>query len=232
MLDQNISATSPVNANGLNASGGQVIELRGDKRASLLIRSAKLICQSGEYPSVVRDVSTGGCKLRHFQAIPPETYVLLELANGETYAMLRVWSRGLESGYRFLSAIDVDSFIEESGEFPRRPIRLRVQRHATVHANGVAVSGALRNLSQGGAGLMLASELALRQPVRLSVPGMADCHARIAWRRGLDHGLVFERAMTMDELARVALDLQPFLPISALAQPQLFEARPSRRATA
>ncbi|MBU6267151.1 MAG: PilZ domain-containing protein [Sphingomonadales bacterium] len=212
---------------------GRVIEMRGDRRASLLIRSAKLVCQSGEYPCIVRDVSSGGCKLRHFEHVPPETYVLLELANGETYAMLRVWQRDLESGYRFLLPIDVEAFIEESGEHPRRPIRLRIRRPATLWCDGQPVAIQLQNLSQGGAGIEAPRELPLRMAVRLSVPGMDDCFARVCWRRGLGHGLVFDRGLAMDQLGRIAIDLQPFLPASELDEmPLMFEElrRTQRRA--
>jgi len=212
-----------------------VVEMRGEKRASLLIRSAKLICQSGEYPCIVRDASAGGVKLRYFQELPPEAYVLLELTNGETFAMHRVWDRALEGGYRFLRQIDVDMFIEEHHEFPRRPLRLRLRRTATVAVGGKPIDAVLRNLSQGGACIDAASELALRQPVRVALPGMAECYARVCWRRGLMHGLVFERSLRMDELARIALDLQPFLPESALQKvPQMFDKLPAleRRASA
>ncbi|MBU6268211.1 MAG: PilZ domain-containing protein [Sphingomonadales bacterium] len=228
-----VSSIGP--AHSRSAATGQVLDMRGEKRASLLIRSAKLVCQSGEYPCVVRDVSSGGCKLRHFEALPPETYVLLELANGETYAMQRVWKRELESGYQFIRPIDVDAFIEEAGDHPRRPIRLRIRHSATVWAEGKPVDAALVNLSQGGAGIEAAAELPLRKAVRLSIPGLPDQFARICWRRGLAHGMVFDRSLGMAELARHAIELQPFLPASALDQmPLLFEEHtpPRRRATA
>lgn len=217
------------------ADPDRVVDMRGEKRASLLIRSAKLVCQSGEYPCVVRDVSSGGCKLRHFEEMPPETYVLLELANGETFAMLRVWSRNMESGYRFLSSIDVEAFIEEASDHPRRPIRLRIRHSAMVWSEGKPVEALLVNFSQGGAGIDAAAELPLRKAVRLSIPGIPDQFARVCWRRGLAHGLVFDRSLSMAELARYAIDLQPFLPASALDQmPLMFDdlAFPRRRATA
>ena len=211
----------------------RVVDFRTEKRASLLIRSAKLICQSGEYPCVVRDVSSGGVRLRVFHEQPAETYVLLELANGETYAMLRVWERDLEAGYRFLNPIDVEAFIEEPSEYQRRPVRLRLRRTGKAWIDGKPFAIVLRNISQGGAGIEAACELALRQTVRLAIPGMPDCFARVAWRRGLAHGLVFDRSLRMEELARHALDLQPLLSESALTPlPQMFEdnATPARRA--
>jgi len=207
---------------------GHVVDMRAGKRASLMIRSAKLICQSGEYPCIVRDVSSGGCKLRFFHAMPPETYVLLELANGETFAMKRVWNRDLEAGFQFTAPIDVEAFIEESSPYPRRPVRLRIRTGMRVWADGKGIEGVLRDIGTGGVGLALASELALRQPVRLALPGIPDCYARVAWRRGASHGLVFEQQLKMNELAQWALALQPFLPATQVAATQLFEELPQR----
>lgn len=202
---------------------GHVVDMRSGKRASLMIRSAKIICQSGEYPCIVRDVSAGGCKLRFFRALPPESYVLLELGNGETFAMKRVWNRELEAGFQFTAEIEVEAFIEEASPFPRRPIRLRIQHGLRVWADGRGIEGVFRDIGTGGAGVALASELALRQPVRLALPGIVDCYARVAWRRGANHGLVFEQQLKMDELAGWAMTLQPFLPAAQTAATQLFD---------
>ena len=220
-------------ANGWNP--GHVVEMRNSPRSSLLIRSAKLICQSGEYPCVVRDVSEGGCKLRHFEEIPPETFVLLELANGDTYAMQRVWSRDPESGYRFVAPVNVDAFIEEASDHPRRPIRLCIKHPAVVWCDGQRIDARLQNYSQGGACIETTLELPLRNTVRLAIAGVPDAYARICWRRGLMHGLVFDRSLQMGELARIAIDLQPFLSADELDQiPQMFSAAESlrRRASA
>ena len=234
MLDPNQTSNPAFGRKGAPdpASQGEpapVLDMRSARRASLMIRSAKLICQSGEYPCIVRDVSSGGVRLRLFHAMPSETYVLLELANGDTYAMSRVWNRELEAGFRFLNPIDVDAFIEESHQFQRRPIRLRLRRNGTAWVEGKPVEIALRNISQGGAGIDAATEFAKHLPVRLSVPCMPDCYARVAWRRGLAHGLVFERCLRLDELARVALDLQPLLAEPASQQiPLMFDDLPGR----
>ena len=55
-------------------------ELREADRSALLLRVAKLICQSGEYVCLVRDVSWTGLRLRLFHALPDERFVFLQLA--------------------------------------------------------------------------------------------------------------------------------------------------------
>ena len=77
-----------------------VTDLRDAPRFSLVIRTAKLICRSGEYPCVVRDVSATGVRVRLFDALPPDSHLALELANGERYAMERVW-HGFAQGLVF-----------------------------------------------------------------------------------------------------------------------------------
>jgi hypothetical protein len=45
---------------------------RGAARSSLMFRTAKILCESGEYVCVVRDVSATGARLRLFHAAPPD----------------------------------------------------------------------------------------------------------------------------------------------------------------
>ena len=46
--------------------------MRGAQRFTLLIRTAKLVCESGEYLCVIRDVSSTGVRLRLFHDLPAD----------------------------------------------------------------------------------------------------------------------------------------------------------------
>jgi hypothetical protein len=190
---------------------------RGAERAALLIRTAKLICQSGEYVCVVRDVSETGVKLHLFHALPPETFVFLETANGEIYPMENKWHRGDEAGFRFVQPIDVDTFIEEPNAFPRRPIRLRIEAHGRLFSEGRSAPVILRDLSQGGARIETTTWLALQQTVRLVIEGLPERFGQVRWRNRYDHGLAFDQSFRLDELAELAQKLQPFAPQPAVA---------------
>jgi len=195
-------------------------DLREDTRTTLLIRSAKLICPSGEYACLLRDVSSGGVRLRLFHATPPEPYAFLEMANGEIYPMEKKWCRpdqagGDQAGFRFLQPIDVDRFIEEAGDYPRRPVRLRLECHGQLFTDGRSTPMVLRNISQGGALIETTTWLALHQTVRLVIDGMSErfapgIFAQVRWRNRYHHGLAFDRAFRLDELAAHAKVLQPF----------------------
>jgi hypothetical protein len=182
---------------------------RDAPRFSLIIRSAKLVSESGEYLCVVRDISATGCKLRLFHAPPPEKHVFLELANGDRYAVERMWAADGHAGYRIAQAIDVNDFVVEPSPYPKRPIRLRLERMGRVIA-GMSISPAtLRDLSQKGGRIDAHCHLAVDQQVRLEVEGLRQVYAKVRWRRQNTYGLVFDTTFRLDELACLAFQLQP-----------------------
>jgi hypothetical protein len=183
---------------------------RGAARSSLMFRTAKILCESGEYVCVVRDVSATGARLRLFHAAPPDEHLFLELANGDRYAMERVWVRDDHAGFRFSCVIDLDRFIAEPNRYPRRPIRLNLQRPVDIVVDGVAVPAMLLDLSQQGARVEAGRKLALEQKLWLAVEGLPERFGCVRWRGGYSHGLVLQQGLALDELARCALALQPF----------------------
>lgn len=185
-------------------------EMRAAPRSSLMFRTAKILCESGEYICVVRDVSATGCRLRLFHAAPPDTHLFLELANGDRYAMERVWARDDHVGFRFSCTIDVDRFIAEPSPYPRRPIRLKLHRPADVVVDGVASPAVLLDLSQQGARIEAGRTFALEQKLWLAVEGQPQRFGCVRWRTGYTHGLVLQQGLRLDELAQHALDLQPY----------------------
>lgn len=186
-------------------------ELREAPRFSLVMRTAKLLCESGEYACVVRDISATGTKLRLFHEAPPDTHLYLELANGRRYAMERVWLDGDHAGFRFSSTIEVSEFVEETSLYSRRPMRLRLNLSSLVTADGKDWHSVLVNLSQQGACIEAGGELPVGQQVRLEVAGLPLRFGHVCWRKNFSHGLVFQQAFRLDELARYALDLQPYV---------------------
>ncbi len=185
-------------------------EMRAAPRSSLMFRTAKLLCESGEYICVVRDISSTGARLRLFHDVPPDTHLFLEMANGERYAMERVWTRDDHAGFRFSCTIDVDQFIAETSPYPRRPVRLKLQRPADLSVDGVASPVVLLDLSQQGARIDAGRMFALEQKVVLAVEGQPRRFGCVRWRKGYTHGLVLQHSFRLDELANYALALQPF----------------------
>lgn len=183
--------------------------LRDSQRFALLIRTAKLVCASGEYLCVVRDISASGVRLRLFHDLPTADGLALQLANGYTYPLECVWQRDDHAGFRFTEAINVHEFMEEPSKWPRRPIRLHFQIPATVIADDLGNQCIVHNISRYGARIETDRYLALQQKMILDIAGAARINASICWRSGQLYGLVFRQTFTFEDLARLAVVLQP-----------------------
>ena len=186
----------------------QGADLRGAERFTLMIRMAKLLCASGEFLCVIRDVSETGVRLRLFHALPGDPRMALELGNGEIYFVERVWERDGHAGFRFAAPIAVCAFIAEASPFPRRQMRLRIAFPALVTAAGVAGPVEVQDLSTQGARIVCDRFLAIGQPVRLEADKFPKIFAKVAWRSGSDYGLAFEQVFAFEALALLAADLQ------------------------
>jgi PilZ domain len=183
-------------------------EMRGAQRFTLLIRTAKLVSESGEFLCVIRDVSATGVRLKLFHDLTAGRHLALELANGEVYFIETVWERDGHAGFRFSAPIDVHAFIEEVSPYPRRQIRLRMEFPALVSSEGEAAIATVRDISQQGARIETARHLAIGQRVKLEAEGLPPVIARVCWRAAPEFGLAFEQVFSLEQLARVAARLQ------------------------
>jgi hypothetical protein len=184
---------------------------RAAQRFTLILRAGKLLTDAGEYLCVLRDVSSGGLRLRLFHplALPPS--LKIELAGGEQYQLGLAWQDGEQAGLRFADGpVDTDRLLEEAGPFPKRSIRLRLHQPVAVvlRGDGLAVPADLHDISQFGAALNCAKRLAISQQLELDAPGLGQIAARVRWRRGELYGLVFEQSYRLDGLARLVARLQ------------------------
>ncbi len=95
-------------------------------------------------------------------------------------------------------------------DFPPRAIRLTLECHGQLFSEGRETPMVLRNISQGGARIETTTWLPLHQRVRLVIDGLPELPAHVRWRHRYDHGLAFDRALSLPELAAHARVLQPF----------------------
>ena len=186
-----------------------VEDLRSAPRFTLLIRSAKLICEYGEFLCIIRDVSASGVRLRVFHALPPVERFELELSTGETYALDRVWEAADHAGFRFADLIDVTTFIAEASPYPKRGLRLRLEFPAKITADGASAEATIRDLSREGARIETTAPLAIRQKVHLAAKGLPTIVGSVCWRSSSAYGLVFQQVFSFEELAKLAAQLQP-----------------------
>lgn len=186
-------------------------ERRQSVRHSLLtLRAAKLRCLSGEYICIIHDVSETGTKLRLFHEHPPETFMFLELPDGELYPVERRWTRDEFAGFRFASAIDVDDILNPRGPKAHNPVTLTVERPAAVTIEGETRPAVLVDLSSQGACISVEDHLPVRARIQLELPGVLSRLAYVSWRRDHLHEIAFQEPFALKDLAQLALDLQPY----------------------
>ena len=177
-------------------------ELRGAPRYTLLVRMAKLVADGREYLCVLRDASATGCKIKLLNPLPIADGYALETGSGERYPMELMWYREDHAGFRFYAEADVHALIEDKrGQYPKRQIRLNVDRPAVLFANGRELPVRLRNISQQGACVELEERLMLRQTVRIETDGFPPIFAKVVWRDMPRYGLVFDKGFLLEEMA-------------------------------
>jgi hypothetical protein len=196
------------NENNPDACELSVEDLRSAPRFTLLIRSAKLTCQGGEYLCVIRDVSASGVRLRIFHPLPPLERFELELASGERFAIDRIWEAPDHAGFRFADWIDVQDFIAEASPYPKRSLRLRLDFPAVITADGGTASASVRDLSREGARIETTLPLAIREKVKLTAHALPPLTGNVCWRSSSAYGLVFHQVFSFEELAKLAAKLQ------------------------
>ncbi len=178
-------------------------EARAAPRVSLLLRAAKLISPSAEFLCILRDVSATGLKARLFHRLPPERPLKLELGNGQRFTVEPIWEEDSHAGFRFLhDEIDVTELVRESTPFKRRSLRLRLERDIAVIEGTQRRKAQLRDISLLGVAIDIDTPLPLRGEVTIEHRDIPLGAARVRWRRGTVHGLILQRSLTMEALAR------------------------------
>jgi hypothetical protein len=183
-------------------------ERRTRSRFALMLRSAKLLGDDGEYLCIVRDVSETGTKLKLFHPLPSATRYALELSEGGRYDVELAWSSELEAGFRFCKPVDAKAFIAESGPFPKRPIRLSVCHPVTLVTDTGSMEATLRDISRQGACIESRQKLAIGQRLILKGDILPTFEATVCWRREPSYGLVFSQLMGLEDLATRAFAIQ------------------------
>ncbi len=187
-------------------------DLRTAPRFTLLIRAAKLVSAQGEFVCVIRDVSESGVSVRLFHALPVCKDYALHMPAGAVYEITRVWQRDNEAGFTFADNVEVTRLVNESGEYPKRGLRLGLCFEVTVNTLSGSYPAVVENLSQQGARITCDSLLAIDQTVRVVAPDLGgknrELRAKVRWRRDQQYGLVFDDTFTLGEFARLAALLQ------------------------
>lgn len=187
-------------------------EQRVAPRFTLLIRAAKIVSAQGEFVCVIRDVSETGVSVRLFHALPASDAFALHMPAGASYEIVPVWQRDIEAGFRFASSVEVETLVNESGDYPKRGLRLSVCFPVTVNMLTGSFEALVENLSQQGARLTCDQMLAIDQTMKIEMPDLGgqlrEVRAKVRWRRDRHYGVVFDDTFTLGDFARLAALLQ------------------------
>ncbi|KHK91174.1 PilZ domain-containing protein [Novosphingobium malaysiense] len=176
--------------------------------ALLLLRSAKLVGPSGEFLCIVRDVSETGVKLRMFHPILDDEDLALEFTTGIRFGLEKVWEAGGEAGFRFIDPVDVSSFVNGTGPFPKRSVRLRLNHPTALSVADRTATATILDLSREGARIEFSEHLAIAQKIRVKSDRLPAFEASVRWRRHPYYGLIFHQMMSMEELALRVYEIQ------------------------
>ena len=148
--------------------------------------------------------------MRLFHDLPVDQGCELELNGGARYRLERVWQRDDHAGFRFAeSSIDIHHLIEEAGPFPKRHIRLRLKHPVPLllSSNGVTLPAQMSDIAAWRSRRTRPAH-GHWAAVAARRTSLSALHARVLWRRGKLHGLVFQEGFRLDALAELAGRIQ------------------------
>lgn len=185
-------------------------ETHYSRAASLMLRRAKLVCETGEYLCLIRDVSELGVGLGFLHDVPPEPRVLLQLANDLTYPVERIWTGKRQAGYRFGGEMTVDAFLREQTPHKPRALRLTIPGTVRIDEGRSPTDARLIDISCEGAKIASPAVYFQNRLLSFSLEGLPPQLAQVRWSENGKHGLKFQVPLDTEELALAALQLQPF----------------------
>lgn len=201
-----LSANQDVNAPDQAETPGS--EQRTTARYTPLIRTAKITGTSGEFLCVVSDISSSGVSVRLFHALPRDKALKLEMSNGDSLALERVWEKEGRAGFRFAGDVDLSKILEGKGKWSKRPIRLNLDMPARLAGLTGRFDATIRNISMQGAQIECENRLAIDQRLRLSNTSLREIVTKVRWRKGNLYGLIFDDTFQFADLARFVAHAQ------------------------
>lgn len=182
---------------------GYRADQRGAQRFTLLLRQAKLITADSEFLCVIRDISRTGLRIKLFHKLPAPNRMAIALREDWPFMIEKMWEADGNAGFRFREPIDLEELLHDDARFPKRQLRTRLELPLSIHGNGRSDMAIIANLSQQGACIISATPWARDELVRLESPVLPQIHAKVRWRQGALHGLVFEETFSFRDFARL-----------------------------
>ena len=191
------------------ASPAKTNEVERTERTLTLLMVAKLRREAGgEGLCRIRNVSTGGLMIETRMAIAVGERIAIEVRGRPELLGLLVWVRDGRAGMVFDTEVAIEDMIALAPISPSRIRKTRLPRGPRVSIDcaievklgGGRVVGMLRDISQGGAKLIIPIAPARHERLVLMIPGLPMKLALVCWA-GPETGVAFAEPLSFEMLA-------------------------------
>lgn len=177
---------------------------RADDRVSALLPVGKLVADDWQDFCKIRNLSAGGLMAdttsRHEAGVP----VIVELNSNQQMPGSIVWVRDTTVGIKFDQNVDLREILANRRPrigFRPRPARLDIHCSATVRIGGLYHKVEVRDISLGGIKIYLEDRDCVGKDAVVTVESLRPVKGTIRWHDNGMAGLVFDRALSFEELA-------------------------------
>jgi hypothetical protein len=187
-------------------------ERRRMPRQATVMRVATIHGPAGKELCLVRNISAAGLQARVYRHRRAGDVIDIEFKEGQVLRGTIVWARDYRIGVEFHGTANLEDLLTSrwSGEglmTRPRPIRLEGNCPGILRAGSRLLGVRVRNVSQGGANVLVAEPVAERDAV-LSLPGLPTLAGIIRWQSSEMAGMAFNEPLAVSVLARWIGDRQ------------------------
>lgn len=198
-------------------------ERRRLSRQATVMRVATIHGPAGKELCIVRNISAAGLQARVYRHRQPGDLIDIEFKEGQVLRGTIVWTRDYRIGVEFDATANLEDLLTSrwSGEgliTRTRPFRIEVNCPAILRAGSRLLTVRAKDVSQGGAKLLVTQPVAQRDVV-LSLPELPPLEGVIRWESNGLAGMAFNESLAVSVLAGWIGDRQPAGGAPLLSQP-------------
>ena len=193
----------PIESTGysLDSAAPSAGERREDKRHLTLFRVGALTIGGRRELCLIKNISSGGMRIRSYCPLAEGTAVTVELKTGMSVPGRVSWIEEESAGIAFDRPVDVLDVLSVSDDGPRpRMPRIEVRCPAILRDGAAVHHLPVRDVSQGGVKLEGEPALAPNCDVVVSLPGLSPQPGVVRWAGGGQIGVTFNRLLSLGEL--------------------------------
>ena len=186
-----------------NAAAQATTDRREHERVVTVFRLAKLIGDREEF-CLVRNVSEGGLKVQVFSPKSIGDRIAVDFGDERALAARVAWVEEDHIGLSFEDQIDVGRALSKApapGRSRARPIRLAIELEAIATIAKTPEPCRIRDISQGGAKLAMASAPPPGEEMTLEIEGLGKLQCVVRWTRDGQVGVAFPGQLPYRRLA-------------------------------